>query len=269
MIAAPNSKSGESTTPGASSDATGGTSATSSNSDGNSGAQARPSSGAATSEQDEEQLGIYNPQSAEQVEDVLNSDMLSAEEVEIMKSMGVKTAEEMRSRAKKKSPRSKWNEEDLLAESEAREYALQTSSCTCTRCITNFTNLECKNTCHARLGSEPSFVMQRPHLYAYGKFTVDSEILERIDESSNGADADGDQNLLDQLKKSSMTLERIAQLHAHPPDMEAAISHYWKVSNMQVTGEWMQHFVARASFNLGILICHHNFNIGKLAFFQI
>lgn len=38
---------------------------------------------------------------------------------------------------------------------------------------------------------------------------------------------------------------------AAEPDMETAISHYWKVSNMQVTGEWMQHFVARASFNLG------------------
>ncbi len=39
----------------------------------------------------------------------------------------------------------------------------------------NFTNLECTNTCHAKLGSWPSFVMQRPHLYVYGsyKFPVD------------------------------------------------------------------------------------------------
>ncbi len=51
-------------------------------------------------------------------------------------------------------------------------YAIQISR-TCTRCITNFANLE-RETCHAKLESKPSFVMQRPHLYVYGKFTVDT-----------------------------------------------------------------------------------------------
>ena len=38
------------------------------------------------------------------------------------------------------------------------------------------------------------------------------------------------------------------------PDMETALSHYWKVSNMRVVSTWMQHFVAQASFNLGYYI---------------
>ncbi len=53
-------------------------------------------------------------------------------------------------------------------------YAIQIS-CTCTKCIRNFTNLGCK-TCHAKRGSKPSFVMQRQgqHLYVvYGKFPAD------------------------------------------------------------------------------------------------
>ncbi len=51
-------------------------------------------------------------------------------------------------------------------------YAIQIYSRTCTRRITKFTNLE-RKTCDAKLGSKPSFVMQRPHLYVCGKFTVD------------------------------------------------------------------------------------------------
>merc|ERR1711939_734622 len=37
------------------------------------------------------------------------------------------------------------------------------------------------------------------------------------------------------------------------PDMETALSHYWKVSNMRVVSNWMQHFVAQASFNLAFM----------------
>ncbi len=36
------------------------------------------------------------------------------------------------------------------------------------------TNLLERKTCHAKFGSKPSLVMQRPHLYACAKFTVDS-----------------------------------------------------------------------------------------------
>jgi len=51
-------------------------------------------------------------------------------------------------------------------------YAIEISRA-CTTRITNFTNLE-RNTCHAKPGSKPRFVMQGPHLYVYGKFTVDT-----------------------------------------------------------------------------------------------
>ncbi len=54
-------------------------------------------------------------------------------------------------------------------------YAIQISR-TCTTYITNLTNLE-RQACRAKLGSKPSFVMQRPHLYVYGKFTVDTMVL--------------------------------------------------------------------------------------------
>ncbi len=49
---------------------------------------------------------------------------------------------------------------------------------TCARCITNSTNLK-RETCHAKLESKASFVMRRPHLYVYGKFTVDICVADR------------------------------------------------------------------------------------------
>lgn len=42
-------------------------------------------------------------------------------------------------------------------------------------------------------------------------------------------------------------------------DYEAALARYRKTADMTVTGEWMQSFVARASFNLGFM---HQFGIG-------
>lgn len=44
-----------------------------------------------------------------------------------------------------------------------------------------------------------------------------------------------------------------------PVDYEAALAHYRKTAEMQVTGEWMQAFVARASFNVGFM---HQFSLG-------
>jgi len=48
-------------------------------------------------------------------------------------------------------------------------------------------------------------------------------------------------------------------LHAQPVDYEASLARYRKTAEMTVTGEWMQSFVARASFNLGFM---HQFGIG-------
>ena len=48
------------------------------------------------------------------------------------------------------------------------------------------------------------------------------------------------------------------ELHAQPVDYEAALARYRKTADMTVTGEWMQSFVARASFNLGFM---HQFGI--------
>ncbi|CAE7036183.1 SEL1L [Symbiodinium sp. KB8] len=49
------------------------------------------------------------------------------------------------------------------------------------------------------------------------------------------------------------------ELHPQPVDYEAALARYRKTADMTVTGEWMQSFVARASFNLGFM---HQFGIG-------
>ena len=49
------------------------------------------------------------------------------------------------------------------------------------------------------------------------------------------------------------------ELHPQAVDYEAALARYRKTADMTVTGEWMQSFVARASFNLGFM---HQFGIG-------
>mmetsp|Transcript_96161 Transcript_96161/g.276251 ORF Transcript_96161/g.276251 Transcript_96161/m.276251 type:complete len:717 (-) Transcript_96161:43-2193(-) len=49
------------------------------------------------------------------------------------------------------------------------------------------------------------------------------------------------------------------ELNAQPVDYEAAIARYRKTADMTVTGEWMQGFVARGSFNLGFM---YQFGLG-------
>ncbi|CAK9015123.1 unnamed protein product [Durusdinium trenchii] len=49
------------------------------------------------------------------------------------------------------------------------------------------------------------------------------------------------------------------ELRPQPVDYEAALARYRKTADLTVTGEWMQSFVARASFNLGFM---HQFGIG-------
>ncbi|CAE7157117.1 SEL1L [Symbiodinium pilosum] len=49
------------------------------------------------------------------------------------------------------------------------------------------------------------------------------------------------------------------ELHPQAVDYEEALARYRKTADMTVTGEWMQSFVARASFNLGFM---HQFGIG-------
>ena len=51
----------------------------------------------------------------------------------------------------------------------------------------------------------------------------------------------------------------IVELFPQEVDYEAALARYRKTADMTVTGEWMQSFVARASFNLGFM---HQFGIG-------
>lgn len=54
--------------------------------------------------------------------------------------------------------------------------------------------------------------------------------------------------------------EELVKEYSEPADLEVAASHYWKVSQMSISGEWTQQFVARASFNLGIM---YQFGLGS------
>lgn len=58
---------------------------------------------------------------------------------------------------------------------------------------------------------------------------------------------------------SLMSGEPELEIRPQPVDYEASIARYRKTAEMQVTGEWMQAFVARASFNLGLM---HQFGLG-------
>merc|ERR1719382_30985 len=65
---------------------------------------------------------------------------------------------------------------------------------------------------------------------------------------------DGDDLQLPNLYTSSEV-----ELRPQPVDYEASLARYRKTADMTVTGEWMQAFVARGSFNLGYM---HQFGLG-------
>eukprot|EP00392_Amoebophrya_sp_AT5.2_P001253 g1255.t1 len=152
----------------------------------------------------------------EEEEAVLDGDMLSAEELEVMRSMG-----NVPGKKKTKTPRSRWSEEELLAESERRAKVAQQH-------VANVT---------PSTSSKPTA-------------NVTGEAADGISTSSSTTIT---------ATSTEINFDALAQAYSNPADMEAALSHYWKVSNMQVTGEWMQHFVARASFNLGFM---YQFGLG-------
>jgi TPR repeat protein len=62
-------------------------------------------------------------------------------------------------------------------------------------------------------------------------------------------------SLDDELSAGELEIKFVRQ----PIDYTASLAHYRKTSEMQITGEWMQTFVARASFNLGFM---HQFGFG-------
>lgn len=70
-------------------------------------------------------------------------------------------------------------------------------------------------------------------------------------------DASGDDELESELGDVLMDPE----LRFFPQGVkyETALGHYRKTAEMQVTGEWMQAFVARAAFNVGFM---HQFGLG-------
>lgn len=74
---------------------------------------------------------------------------------------------------------------------------------------------------------------------------------------------DGPEELEDLEAEEALLLEEDLESHVvrQEADPELSIAHYKRTAAMRITGEWMQPFVARASFNLGYM---HQFGIGVI-----
>eukprot|EP00440_Ansanella_granifera_P015756 gb/GFBE01017113.1/.p1 GENE.gb/GFBE01017113.1/~~gb/GFBE01017113.1/.p1 ORF type:complete len:786 (+),score=154.08 gb/GFBE01017113.1/:1-2358(+) len=73
------------------------------------------------------------------------------------------------------------------------------------------------------------------------------------------ASSEEDQEAWDDFPLPSIYTNDRIELKPQAIDYEASLVRYRKTADMTVTGEWMQPFVARASFNLGFM---HQFGIG-------
>jgi len=61
------------------------------------------------------------------------------------------------------------------------------------------------------------------------------------------------------LQEEQQMLSRDTRFQWQNVSYDAALAHYRKTASMKITGEWMQSFVSRASFNMGYM---HQFGIG-------
>lgn len=95
--------------------------------------------------------------------------------------------------------------------------------------------------------------------YAYYGWGLAADVDDSETESENELvkiDVPDSLNSLDdELSAGELEIKFVRQ----PIDYAASLAHYRKTSEMQITGEWMQTFVARASFNLGFM---HQFGFG-------
>merc|ERR1711963_342882 len=60
----------------------------------------------------------------------------------------------------------------------------------------------------------------------------------------------------EELERAEFLSNQVVRQTADP---ELSLAHYRRCAAMRITGEWMQPFVARASFNLGYM---HQFGVG-------
>jgi len=92
--------------------------------------------------------------------------------------------------------------------------------------------------------------------YGWGMSATFKEDQGSSDETPQGDDegSGGSEAVLPNLYTSSEV-----ELHPQVIDYEASLARYRKTAEMPVTGEWMQGFVARGSFNLGFM---HQFGLG-------
>lgn len=90
--------------------------------------------------------------------------------------------------------------------------------------------------------------------YAYHGWGVSTEVLAESEEPTSSEDDDESQWPSSLYGEESEVVARPQKV-----DFEASIARYRKTAELTVTGEWMQAFVARGSFNLGFM---HQFGLG-------
>mmetsp|Transcript_38275 Transcript_38275/g.89894 ORF Transcript_38275/g.89894 Transcript_38275/m.89894 type:complete len:747 (-) Transcript_38275:95-2335(-) len=92
--------------------------------------------------------------------------------------------------------------------------------------------------------------------YAYYGWGTSAAFKDPLESSSSVVDGDAeDEALPPQIAVAQPELE----IRPQSVDYEVSLARYRKTADMQVTGEWMQAFVARGSFNLGYM---HQFGLG-------
>lgn len=90
--------------------------------------------------------------------------------------------------------------------------------------------------------------------FAYYGWGVSADFREQGPDASTGAGQDEEA-----LELPSMYGANEVELKPQPVDYESSIARYRKTAELTVTGEWMQSFVATASFNMAFM---HQFGLG-------
>eukprot|EP00927_Polykrikos_kofoidii_P037792 TRINITY_DN32008_c0_g1_i1.p1 TRINITY_DN32008_c0_g1~~TRINITY_DN32008_c0_g1_i1.p1 ORF type:complete len:762 (+),score=99.66 TRINITY_DN32008_c0_g1_i1:95-2380(+) len=113
---------------------------------------------------------------------------------------------------------------------------------------------------HYEMSAEQGNVLSDLRLgdYAYYGWGVRLDTGVSSVNRSDEVGADGDEPEMEEL---FMNVESEVLFVPQEVDFELSLAHYKRTASTRISGEWMQPFVARASFNLGFM---HHFGIGVI-----
>jgi len=113
---------------------------------------------------------------------------------------------------------------------------------------------------HYEMSAEQGNAHSELRLGDYSYYGYGLRVDDAVQEPGNYADDVGESELdSDELTQSALDASDEPRLVRQPADATLSVAHYKRTVSMRRSGDWMQPFVSRASFNLGYM---HQFGIG-------